>query len=436
VSDGTAGDWAWLEGRQRFGIKPGLERVRELLARLGRPDRCFEVVLVTGTNGKGSVSALLHAMLVADGRLAGRFTSPHLERFEERAVVHGGAADRARLVGAAAVARPHVEAIDATYFEAVTAIGLLAFAEAGVEVAVVEAGMGGRWDATNATEPRLSIITSVALDHVEVLGRTVEAIAVDKAGIARPGRPLLCGASGPALAVVAREAAAVGALAWALDEATWSWRDLGWDGVEVEVAVPGGSGSPVVWQLATPLLGAHQARNLALAGAAAALLGVDEAAARSGARDVSWPGRLERVDAHGRTWLLDGAHNPAGAVALATALASLAPDGVAVLVLGVNADKDVAGVIEPLRSVAAQVVLTRAVASARASRPEDLGDLWRALAPGVPQEPAPDPAAAIVAATAASREGDLIVVAGSLFLVGEVRGLLRGERPQTAVRWQ
>jgi dihydrofolate synthase / folylpolyglutamate synthase len=452
------GRWEWLEARQRFGVRPGLERVRALLEALGHPEANQRIVLVAGTNGKGSTTALLHAMLRAAGVRAGRFVSPHLERFEERVVVDGGDADAERLARAAVRARPAIDATGATYFEALTALALLAFADAGVDTAVLEVGMGGRWDATNATDPTLSLLVSVALDHTEVLGDTVERIARDKAGVARTARPFLCGASGSGLAAARAEAERVGALVWALDDVPWRAVDHGWEGVEVELVTPGGAS----WRLGTPLLGRHQARNLALAAAAAERLGLSEEAARLGAGLVSWPGRLERLDVRGRRWLLDGAHNPAGAEALASSLATLAPEGAAALVIGVSADKDAEGMARALVGHARRVIVTRAGSSARARDPEQLADVWRragadvvvvgdperalAAAEGAsaPNEGASAPGegasapneGASVPGKGASAPGELVVVAGSLFLVGEVRTLLHGGIPAAAPRWQ
>jgi dihydrofolate synthase / folylpolyglutamate synthase len=424
------GRWEWLEARQRFGVRPGLERVQALLEALGHPEANQRIVLVAGTNGKGSTTALLHAMLRASGVRAGRFVSPHLERFEERALVDGGDADGERLARAAERARPAIEATGATYFEALTALALLAFDDAGVDTAVLEVGMGGRWDATNATDPALSLLVSVALDHTEVLGDTVERIARDKAGVARAGRPFLCGASGSGLATARAEAERVGAVVWALDDGPWHALDHGWGGVEVEVVTPGGA----PWRLRTPLLGRHQARNLALAAAAAERLGLSEEAAREGARLVSWPGRLERLDVRGRRWLLDGAHNPAGAEALAHSLATLAPEGVAALVVGVSADKDAEGIARALVGRVRRVIVTRAGSSARARDPEDLAGVWRRE--GADVVVVGDPEGALAAAEGASAPGELVVVAGSLFLVGEVRTMLHGGTPAGAPRWQ
>jgi dihydrofolate synthase / folylpolyglutamate synthase len=278
----------------------------------------------------------------------------------------------------------------------------------------------------------LSVVTGVDLDHTEVLGDTVEAIAHDKAGVARAGRPLIVGATGAALEVVTAEADRVGAAAWVLERARWTGRTRGWHGVEVTTWVPGGG----TWRLASPLVGSHQARNLALAAAAASALGVDEAAARRGARAVTWPGRLERLDALGRAWILDGAHNPAGARALAASLSELEPDGVDVLIVGVSADKDLPGVLAPLVGSARALVATRAAASARAFAAETIADAARCLAGDTVAVQAAEPRSAIARALERSPDGGTVLVAGSLFLVGETRTLLRGGVPAPGERRQ
>lgn len=303
----------WLFARQRFGVQLGLERMRALLAALDHPEGAFESLLVGGTNGKGSVTSTLASILHAAGRPVGRFTSPHLTHFRERFTLAGEPVGEAPLLRALKDVRPHAERLGATFFEITTAVALLLFARAGVTVAVMEVGLGGRLDATNALSPRLSVITGVALDHTEVLGGTVAEIAIEKAGILRPGRLALTGAAGEALAVIAREAARLGAPLWRLGhEISVTARDEGWRGSSLTVGTPAGA-----LAVRTPLIGAHQVPNTALAVAAARALEVPDAAIVRGVAGVRWPGRLEPVPYRGRTVLLDGAHNPAAAAALA-----------------------------------------------------------------------------------------------------------------------
>ena len=414
----------WLFARQRFGVHPGLERVRELLTRLGDPQRQFEAVLVGGTNGKGSTAATLAAMLRADGRRTGLFTSPHLTWLSERFVVDGTEVSQAQVAAALARVRPASEAVEASFFEVVTALGCVLFAEAGVEIAVMEVGLGGRLDATNALEPRLSVITNVALDHTAILGGTVEQIAAEKAGILRAGRPAVTAAAPAVLPVLEQR----GADLWALGrDWTAQTRSLGWQGTAVDVQWPGGAA-----QVQTPLLGEHGGLNAALAAVAAARLGVADEAIRQGAAQTRWPGRLEVVPWQGRRVLLDGAHNPAGAQALAQALRPLlAASGRAQLpiIFGAAEDKDLGGVAAELLPLASRVILTRAALSPRAADPAQLA----ALFPGVPLELTQTPAEALAALRP---EEELVLACGSLYLLGELRPLLLGEQSEGHERWQ
>lgn len=422
--------WTWVERLQRFGVRPGLERTRALLDALGRPQDALAVALVAGTNGKGSTTALLDAMLRADPAETapvGRFVSPHLVRFDERVHVAGAPRPRPELEAVLDAVRPPAERLGATFFEVLVAVALLAFARAGVRRAVLEVGMGGRWDATNATEPEVSLVAQVALDHEAVLGGTVEAIAAEKAGVWRAGRPALTSADGPALAVLRRRAAEVGAPLTVLDDLPWRGRDLGWSGVEAA-----GLG-PVA--LRAPLLGAHQARNLALAALAARAWGVPWDAVARGAAAVRWPGRLEPIEARGRRWLLDGAHNPAGAAALAAALSALDARP-AVAVVGVSDDKAEGPLGPALAALAPDVVATRATASPRSAPVEALAAALR-RAPSAPRvHPAASPEEALARAQALAPEGATVVVAGSLYLVGAVRPLLTGDAVERFERWQ
>ena len=419
----------WLFSKQRFGVKLGLERVRALLERLGHPEDTFEVVLVGGTNGKGSCAATLAAILKAAGRRTGRFTSPHLTHFSERFQVDGRQVSEAELLTGLGAVRPPAEALEATFFEIVTALGCVLFAQREVEIAVMEVGLGGRFDATNALEPRLSIITGVALDHTEILGDTLGKIAAEKAGIMRPDVPTLTGAVGEALDVLRRTARELGAPLWVLGEdILFTATDLGWSGVRCEVESPLGT-----VQVTTPLLGLHQARNVALAAAAAQRLGVSNEAIREGVTQTRWAGRLEPVLYQNRTVLLDGAHNPQAAAALADTLGRLGAAPVT-LIFGVAVDKDLLGLVQALAPAISQVVVTRAVLSPRAASPETLAELWLSYAPLVYRADTPEEA--LRQALSYTSPGAVIAVAGSLYLIGEMRPLLLAEETESWERLQ
>ncbi|OLV19004.1 bifunctional folylpolyglutamate synthase/dihydrofolate synthase [Deinococcus marmoris] len=404
-------------------MHPGLGRVQELLARVGDPQRAFQTVLVGGTNGKGSTAAVLAAILKVDGRRTGLFTSPHLTHFAERFQVDGQELP-AETVGAGLDRlRPHAEDTGATFFEIVTALGALLFAEAGVEVAVMEVGLGGRLDSTNALDPVLSVITNVALDHTEILGNTLAAIAAEKAGILRPGRPAITGVAADLLPLLR----ATGADLWALgQEVRVQTRSLGWQGVEVGLKLPDSA-----LEFRTPLLGAHGARNAALAAAAAWRLGVGETAIRAGVAAASWPGRLEVLPSGGlgARILLDGAHNPDGARALVATLLELGVPPLPVI-FGAAGDKDVGGVVEALRPHVSHAVLTRATLSPRAATAADLAPLFAGLP--VTLTDSPREALTVLAALKAP----LALACGSLYLIGELRPLLLGTAGEDRERWQ
>lgn len=416
---------AVLSRLEALGIRLGLDRLRALLQALGEPQARFPSVLVAGSNGKGSTSALLAAMAGAAGYRVGHYTSPHLESVEERIRIDGRAIERARL---AELIERVIAAAEAdggelpTYFEALTAAAFLAFAEDAVELAVLEVGMGGRLDATNVVEPVLSVITPISLEHREYLGPTLAAIAREKAGILRRGRPAVAWVDEPsaerALLIAAEE---IGAELNTVDPEVWieSVEPLGWAGQEVHLVA---AGERRVLRL--HLLGEHQAGNLVLAmAAAAALRGADfprltPAAIAAGAAACRWPGRLEPVDLpDGRRVLLDAAHNPAG---VATLTAFLDQQGEPFdLLFGVLDDKPAGEMLPHLDSRAERIVLTQPT-SPRARPAEELAALV-AGRPDVHTEP--DPTKALDLALAAP--SSLLVACGSIVLVGELRTALR-----------
>ncbi len=410
----------YLASRVRLGMKFGLDVMHALLGALDRPDHAYPVLLVAGTNGKGSVTACVETGLRAAGLRTGRYTSPHLVRLEERIAVGGrpiapAALDRAvtRVRQAAtSLVSQGVIAAHPTFFEVVTAAAFWHFRERRVDVAVIEVGLGGRLDATNASDPLVSAIVTIGRDHQEFLGDTLGSIAREKAGVLRPGRTTVIGALPVAArAAVERESARVGSVLVAAPVA----RIRAPRHVEVET-------SRRLYRDVPTLPGAHQAGNVAVAvtmleEAAAAGLPFDPAAAVRGLGGARWPGRLQHVP--GRPpLLLDGAHNLDGARALAAELATVGPY---VLVFGAMQDKDVTGMARVLFPRARAIVLTR-TALPRAAAPADL----RRRAGTVAQRAvlAPSPARALDKAARLAGPDATVVVAGSLYLVGNVLALL------------
>ena len=434
----------WLFGLQRFGIRTSLDTVRALLERLGSPHTQLDAVLVGGTNGKGSVARLLAACLKVAGVRTGLFTSPHLRSVGERALVNGVPATRAEMESLAAEVRADAEELQATFFEVITAVSLLRFARAEVRTAVLEVGMGGRLDATNVADPRLCIITGVALDHTAILGDTVPEIAAEKAGIVRPGVPLLTAATGPALQVLEERARASGAPLFALGRHLHvAHTSRGWNGLELTLSweAVDGPHAPLVLrqrgslELSSPLVGQHQAANVGLAAFGALLLGVEEDAVRGAVATTRWPGRLERRRHRERYVVLDGAHNQDAAAALATAVRQLEGQ-IAVMVLGVSADKDLRAVLGELVGLSRHVIFTAAVKSPRSATGAALLEAWQDAGGQPEAEAVGTPAAALERALELSGPGETLVVAGSLFLVAEVSDLLDGVEGEHYSRWQ
>jgi dihydrofolate synthase / folylpolyglutamate synthase len=409
---------AYLAERARFGMKLGLRSMHRLLAELGHPERGFPSLLVAGTNGKGSVVAYADAVLGASGLKVGRYTSPHLVRVNERIRVAGRDISGPALEAAVEAVREAAEALirsgrlgqHPTHFEVLTAAALLEFRRRGVEVALLEVGLGGRGDATNACDPLASAIVTVDLDHQAQLGTTRAEIAREKAGVLRPGRVTVLGRLDPeAREVIAEEARLRGArLIDALDGVRVRERARGLD-----VVTPRGR-----YLGLQPLPGRHQRDNLVVAlrlleAAAEAGIAIDPGAVAAGIAATRWPGRLQRLPGRPPV-LLDGAHNPAAARALAEHLRGQPPF---VLLLGVMADKDVAGVARPLIALAEETVLTR-VAGDRAASPEEIARRVGGAAGRAHREPDPGRALALARRLAGPRRP--VVLAGSLYLVGDV----------------
>jgi dihydrofolate synthase / folylpolyglutamate synthase len=349
---------AELFPRLTGGIRWGLERTRRMLADVDDPHRAFRVIHVGGTNGKGSVAAHIAAVLRHAGHRTGLYTSPHLCTFRERIRVDGAAIGETELLHAAERLWPSIRKAQASFFEATTAIAFLALADAAVEVAVVEVGLGGRLDATNVVDPDAVVLTNVSLDHVQLLGPTIESVAREKAGIIKAGVPVVTAETeGIAAAVFARTAAAVRAPLRAVRPDQIGAVEVAVDGTTVNV---GGTDWGELL-LHTPLAGRHQAANLALAVHALDVAAAVRPVARhvvEGLARVRWPGRLQLERVGGVTWIFDVAHNVAGVEALAAALGELPLSRPLVALVGVLGDKDWANMLRPLQQVVDHVILT------------------------------------------------------------------------------
>lgn len=405
------------------GIRWGLERTERMLASVGDPHRAFRSIHVGGTNGKGSVAATLESVLRTSGRRTGLYTSPHLCTFRERIRIAGEAVSEESLVAAAQRLWPAFEAEQPSFFEATTAIAFLVLAEAGVDVAVVEVGLGGRLDATNVLRPELSIVANVSLDHVQLLGPTLASVAREKAGIFKAGVPALTAEVEPEpLGVLRAEAASKAAPLHTLDERDVALVAAGVDGTRFRLrATP--------WQdrdLHTPLIGPHQATNTALAVRALQLLPPDlrpgTDAIERGVAAVRWPGRLQVERIAGRTWVFDVAHNVAGVQALARSLETLDLPRPRALLVGVLGDKDWRNMLRPLYAVADDVVLTRPPTAPveRAWNPETV----LAEVPSPRARAVADFAAAIDAVLNLSGPAGTIIVTGSFHTVGDALAAL------------
>jgi dihydrofolate synthase/folylpolyglutamate synthase len=331
----------------------------------------YRSVHVGGTNGKGSVAAMIASILSGAGHRVGLYTSPHLVDFGERICVDGRAAEEEMLVQGAVRLRPLAEELGATFFEATTALAFLCFAEVDVDFVVAEVGLGGRLDATNVLLPDVAAITNVAWDHADYLGRTLSAIAGEKAGIAKPGVPLVLGRLEPEAGRIVRETAArAGAplLQLGYDAAVRRIRILP-DATELEYVGPGSSEA---MRMRCPLLGAHQAWNAGLAALAVQSLPSDArptaAEVQAGIARVRWPGRLQIEQRRDRTWLLDVAHNTAAVEVLAQALTSLDLPEPLVLVVAIMGDKPWPEMLPPLLALADTSVFTVAPSSPQERR--------------------------------------------------------------------
>ncbi|HYP13706.1 MAG TPA: folylpolyglutamate synthase/dihydrofolate synthase family protein [Bryobacteraceae bacterium] len=412
-------DFLYSLGNEVKSIKFGLEGIQALLRELGNPHLGYPTIHVAGTNGKGSTCAMIESSLRTAGTRTGLYTSPHLIDPTERIQIDGVPVSRAEFAGVFDRVHEAAERLVAngtlehhtTYFETVTAMGFMLFREAKVEVAVIETGLGGRLDATNVVNPELCVITPIDFDHEAFLGSSLESIAAEKAGILKPAVPLVLAPQRPEAEAV------VAARAHDLRVPIQRVADKGLSGVLFE---PYGSQFEVDGlQIRCPLPGEHQVQNAATAVTALKHLGVPNEAIERGVAGTTWPGRLERV-ATGPDIVLDGAHNPAGARALARYIESFHAGRRPVwLVYGTMRDKSVEEITELLFPLADRIILT-APAQPRAVRPELLRE-------AAERNGACSTATGVVQAIEFARQAPsdaVVFVTGSLYLVGEARAIL------------
>ena len=432
TSDNAAYDAAIdaLFSRQPNRMVPDLDRMRDLCDLLGHPEQAYPVIHVTGTNGKTTTTAMIAALLASLGLSAGSYTSPHLQDVRERIRVAGEPVERNTVTSGLAYLQPFLERVDAahdepvTFFEVLTVLALTHFADAPVDVAVIEVGMGGRWDATNVADGQVAVLTDISLDHPE-LGSAVSSIAGEKAGIIKPDSTVVSAAQpDEAMAVIEQAAADAGS------RLVVAGRDFG---VLDRVTAVGGQHLHLhgvtgdVPDIYLPLHGLHQAANAAYALVAVEAFlgfagGIDPDVIREGFAAVRSPGRLEVVrfdDA--APVILDGAHNAAGISSLAVALANEFALRHRVVVLGILGDKDLDTMVENLRPVADHVVVTQPP-SERAAPADQLEKIVRAA--GISVEVAGTVSEALDLARGLAADTDAVVVTGSLYTVGAARSAL------------
>jgi len=426
---------AWIHSLYRFGINPGLERIKALLERLGDPQKRLRCVHIAGTNGKGSTAAFLASMLENEGKRVALYTSPYLEAFTNRMAINGADISRERLAALTTEVRLQVEAVagtdlgQPTEFEVVTALAFKYFAEEQPDWVVVEVGLGGRLDATNVIEPVVCAITNIALEHTQILGETIEEIAYEKAGIIKPATAIVTAAENvQALSVFRRIARERGARLYEMDgELRCKPVGATLDGQIFDYQSP--------WRelkgLRIAMLGQHQVRNAALALAVRELLPEPfvEAAVRRGLAATCWPGRLE-VFSRNPLVLVDGAHNPDGIRALCRALPGILGGKKLRLVVGILGDKAVGEILAEIVPLASAGLIVTKPDNPRAADPILVAEFARRFAlPGVSVSVAETVTAAVGKGLTNLKADEALCVAGSLYTISEARETLKAYFP-------
>ena len=419
----------WLIATGTRGIKAGLDRIDALLAELGRPERELRGVLVAGTNGKGSVCAMVDSVVRHAGLRSVLLVKPHLCSYRERIVIDGEHIAEGAFAQLVEQVRPAVDAVESragapTQFEILTALGIVAAAQVRPDVVVCEVGLGGRLDSTNVLDLGVAAITNIAIDHTQYLGDTVAAIAAEKAGIIKQGNDVVTGAEGEALAVVREQSQRAGARSVRVvgGDIVARGRSLGRAGTEVEIDAGAYHGV-----LHTPLPGTFQAANVAVAAGVVLGLrergaGISDDALRGGIAGVQWPARLQWLPG-APSLLIDGGHNPAALRAVIPTVREIVEDRPLSILFGAMADKDVLAMLDELRPLGAPPVFTQ-MGTPRAMPAVELSRAWGAGARAISSLPDALHAARLLA----GRNG-AVFVCGSLYLAGDVLRLL-GQAPE------
>jgi len=414
----------WLYGFEKFGIKLGLERINHIAEKLGNPQNNYKIIHVAGTNGKGSVCKFLASILTSGGYKVGIYLSPHLQRFSERIVVDNKEISDDEFVSLVDKIKPIVDEMikndnTPTFFEIVTAIAFQYFSDKGVDFAVIEVGLGGKYDATNIVSPMVSVITNITLEHTDILGKTIKDIALQKAGIIKDNVAVVTAAKGDALKVIKNVAEERSAPVYVIDEKKWKRTYCDTEGQKFVI-----KGDLTDYSVKTSMLGKHQGENIALAVISIENLQMNgvyipETSIIDGVAKATNPGRLEIVK-HEPLVLLDGAHNPDGMRTLRTTLDEDFDYDKLILILGILSDKDIASMLSIIVPVAHTIIVTKSHNS-RACEPSKLKEMIEKSGYKKKVIVKNEISDAIEYANSIAKKNDTICITGSLFTVGEAR---------------
>jgi len=410
----------YITSLNKFGIKLGLRRIKKLLDALGNPEKDFRAIHVAGTNGKGSVCAMTASILRECGYKTGLYTSPHLIDFRERIIINGKKIpknDVCKLMKKIRQAAGKMK-IHPTYFEVITALAFKYFSEEKVDFAVVEVGMGGRFDATNVVEPEVSIITNVFLEHTAYLGRTIKKIAKEKAGIIKNKRPVITSATGDAIKVIEKKCNETKSNLIVLNKKSFVKKKIGLKNQRFVVFGLNGK-----YDIETKLVGQHQMLNACCAVVCAELLGIDKNKIIKGLKKASWPGRFETIQKK-PTIILDSAHNPDGIEALKKTLLEIFGDKKIIFLVSICSDKDIKKMIKEISPLTKELIITRHNVMNRAAEPEKIKSIAKRYIDKITiKEEIKDAAKYVKNITKAE---DVICITGSIFTVAEFKKVLNG----------